>query len=42
MSPEIFVKIDPFKLNMWQEPYFSMRNPKKIAPRRSADPQIPI
>ena len=38
MSPKIFVKISPFKLKNCQEPYFCMRNPKKLVPRRSVDP----
>jgi hypothetical protein len=33
MSPKIIVKIGPFKLKNCQEPYFCMRNPKKLVPR---------
>jgi hypothetical protein len=35
MGPKIFAKIGPFKLKNCQEPYFCIRNPKKIVPRRS-------
>ena len=42
MSPNILVQIGPFELKICQEPYFCMRNPKKMIPSRSVDPQIPI
>ena len=38
MSPNILVQIGPFKLKICQEPYFCMRNPKKVVPSRSVDP----
>ena len=30
MSPNILVQIGPFELKICQEPYFCMRNPKKM------------
>jgi hypothetical protein len=36
-SKHFFFKIGPFELNICQEPYFCMRNPKKMATRRSVD-----
>ena len=31
----------PQELENWLLAYFCMKNPKKLVPRRSADPQIP-
>jgi hypothetical protein len=38
MSPKLLSQIGPFKLKNCQEPYFCMRNRKKVVSERSVDP----